>query len=106
MLEHLVFFLLFFSCLCLCHQVVALPLPAATFEPELYPERTELSLTHPIEVTGKASRSSSGISFWMLRSYGEGRGRVYTLELDVRSQTELTVVRIYSPRKIPIYHVS
>ena len=31
-------------------QVIALPLPAATFEPELYPERTEISLTQPVEV--------------------------------------------------------
>lgn len=32
-------------------QVIALPLPAATFEPELYPERTEVSLTQPVEVS-------------------------------------------------------
>ncbi|CAM9391935.1 unnamed protein product [Laminaria digitata] len=45
-------------------QVVALPLPAATFEPELYPERTELALTQPVERVLHSSARAEGRAKW------------------------------------------
>ncbi|CAM9551549.1 unnamed protein product [Ectocarpus sp. 4 AP-2014] len=45
-------------------QVIALPLPAATFEPELYPERTEVSLTQPVERVLHSSARAEGRAKW------------------------------------------
>ncbi|CAN0068889.1 unnamed protein product [Scytosiphon promiscuus] len=45
-------------------KVIALPLPAATFEPELYPERTEKTLTQPVEVVMHSSARAEGRAKW------------------------------------------